>query len=66
VTLNALIGDLPAVVRSLGLTGRVGAFLVAVAEGNGSPQELEQAEVREFLDRYGLWDALRVSFGVSR
>jgi len=65
-TLKSLIEDLPTVVRSLGLTGRVGAFLVAVAEGNGSPQELEQAEVREFLDRYGLWDTLRVSFGVSR
>jgi len=64
--LKVLIDGLPSVVRSLGLTGRVGAFLVAVAEGTGSPRDLERVEVREFLDRYGLWDDLRVSFGSSR
>lgn len=61
-----LIDDLPNVVRSLGLAGRVGAFLVAVAEGTGSPRDLERTDVREFLDRYELWDTLRVSFGSSR
>jgi len=66
LALKALIGGLPSVVRSLGLTGRVGAFLVAVAEGAGSPRDLERAEIRDFLGRYGLWDALRVSFGASR
>lgn len=60
------IAGLPQVVRALGLTGAVGAFLVAVAQGSGSPRELERAEVREFLDRYGLWDALRVSFGTGQ
>jgi len=60
------IAGLPGVVRSLGLTGTVGAFLVAVAEGSGSPRDLERKEVREFLDRYELWDALRVGFGASR
>jgi hypothetical protein len=64
--LKVLIDGLPSVVRSLGLTGRVGAFLVAVAEGTGSPRDLERVEVREFLDRYALWDDLRVSFGSSR
>jgi hypothetical protein len=64
--LKVLIDGLPSVVRSLGLTGGVGAFLVAVAEGTGSPRDLERVEVREFLDRYALWDDLRVSFGSSR
>lgn len=64
--LKVLIDGLPSVVRSLGLTGRVGAFLVAVADGTGSPRELERAEVREFLDRYALWDTLRISFGSNR
>jgi hypothetical protein len=66
LALKTLIDGLPGVVRSLGLTGRVGAFLVAVAEGTGSPRDLERAEIRDFVDRYGLWDALRVSFGASR
>ena len=64
--LKVLIDGLPSVVRSLGLTGRVGAFLVAVADGTGSPRDLERVEVREFLDRYALWDDLRVSFGSRR
>ncbi len=66
LALKALIDGLPGVVRSLGLTGHVRAFLVAVAEGVGSPRDLERADVREFLDRYGLWDTLRVAFGSSR
>lgn len=66
IALKALIDGLPSVVRSLGLTGRVGTFLVAVAEGTGSPRDLERTEIREFLDRYGLWDTLRVSFGSSQ
>ena len=57
---------MPEVLRSLGLSKAVGAFLVAVAEGLGPVRELEKVEIREFLDRYGMWDALRVSFGGSR
>jgi hypothetical protein len=66
LAIKRLIDGLPGVVRSLGLTGRVGTFLVAVAEGTGPARELDVAEIREFLDRYELWDALRVGFGASR
>ena len=61
-----MINNMPEVLRSLGLSKAVGAFLVAVAEGLGPVRELEKVEIREFLDRYGMWDALRISFGGTR
>ena len=66
LAIKALINNMPEVLRSLGLSKAVGAFLVAVAEGLGPVRELEKVEIREFLDRYGMWDALRISFGGSR
>jgi hypothetical protein len=66
LAIKALINNMPEVLRSLGLSETVGTFLVAVAEGTGSVRALEIGEIREFLDRYGMWEALRVSFGGSR
>lgn len=63
LAIKALINDMPEVLRSLGLSKVVGNFLVAVAEGRGSVRALENAEIREFLDRYEMWDVLRISFG---
>lgn len=60
------LGGLPQEVATLGLTGKAGEFLVAAAEGRGSPRDLENHEVREFLDRYALWGSLRVSLGPTR
>lgn len=60
------LGDLPKEVTRLGLTGKAGAFLVAAAEGRGGPRDLDDSEVRELLDRYGLWGALRVTLGPNR
>jgi hypothetical protein len=60
------LGDLPKDVTLLGLTGKAGAFLVAAAEGHGGPRDLDDAEVRELLDRYGLWGALRVTLGPNQ
>jgi hypothetical protein len=59
------ISDLPGIVSSLGLTGKVGEFLIAVSRGLGSPRDLENLEIRDFLDKYGLWSSLRVSFGAA-
>ena len=55
--------DLPLEMKSLGLTGKAGSFLVAAAEGHGSPRDLEEPEVRELIDRYGLWSSLLVTMG---
>jgi hypothetical protein len=55
--------SLPSIVGGLGLTGKAGRFLVAVAERNGSARDLDDEEIRLFLNRYELWGALRVSFG---
>lgn len=60
------LGALPQEVAALGLTGKPGEFLVAAAEGRGSPRDLEHPEVRELLDRYALWPSLRVSLGPTR
>jgi len=60
------LAGLPQEVATLGLTGKAGDFLVAAAEGRGSPRDLENPEVREFLDRYALWGSLRVSLGPTR
>ena len=57
---------LPAVIGTLGLTGRAGKFLVAVADRNGDAKDLDDPEIREFLDRYDLWGSLRVSLGDSK
>jgi hypothetical protein len=57
--------SLPSIVGGLGLTGKTGKFLVAVAERNGSAKDLDDEEIRLFLDRYQLWGALRVSLGDS-
>ena len=65
-TFAVRLAGLPQEVATLGLTGRAGEFLVAAAEGRGSPRDLENAEVREFLDRYALWGSLRVSLGPTR
>jgi len=66
LAIKALINNMPEVLRSLGLSKAVGAFLVAVAEGRGPVRELENIEIREFLDRYQMWDTLRLSFGGRR
>ncbi len=60
------LGGLPQEVATLGLTGKAGDFLVAAAEGRASPRDLENPEVREFLDRYALWRSLHVSLGPTR
>jgi len=59
------ISGLPEIVSSLGLTGKVGEFLIAASRGSGSPRDLENQEIRDFLDRYGLWISLQVSFGAA-
>jgi len=58
--------SLPTIVGGLGLTGKAGKFLVAVAERNGSAKDLDDEEIRLFLNRYELWGALRVSLGDSK
>jgi hypothetical protein len=62
-TLNLKLASLPEDVTTLGLTGKAGDFLVAAAEGRGSPRDLENAEIRDLLDRYKLWNSLRVTLG---
>lgn len=61
-TIKKQITGLSEIITSLGLTGRVGEFLIAVSNGSGSPRDLEVKEIREFLDKYALWNSLRVSF----
>lgn len=58
--------SLPSIVGGLGLTGKAGKFLVAAAERNGSARDLDDEEIRLFLNRYQLWGALRVSLGDSK
>jgi hypothetical protein len=65
-TVALKLARLPQEVATLGLTGKAGEFLVAAAEGRGSPRDLEHPEVRELLDRYALWPSLRVSLGPTR
>jgi hypothetical protein len=60
------LDSLPAIIGGLGLKGKTGEFLIAVAERNGSARDLENLEIRAFLDRYELWGALRVSLGDSK
>lgn len=59
------ISDLPEIVSSLGLTGKVGEFLIAVSRKLGNPRDLDNQVIRDFLDKYGLWSSLRVSFGAG-
>jgi|SRR5579863_5790068 len=62
-TLSLKLASLPEDVKTLGLTGKAGDFLVAAAEGRGSPRDLEEAEIRDLLDRYKLWNSLLVTLG---
>jgi hypothetical protein len=61
--LSLQLKNLPTEVRALGLTGKAGDFLVATAEGRGSPHALEEPEIRDLLNRYKLWDSLLVTLG---
>jgi len=61
--LTGRLRGLPQEVKALGLTGKAGNFLVAAAEGRGSPRDLEEPEVRELIDRYRLWSSLLVTMG---
>lgn len=57
---------LPQEIKSLGLAGKAGVFLVAAAEGRASARDLDDPEVRDLLDRYGLWKSLLVSLGPQK
>jgi hypothetical protein len=60
---QAMQGVLRAV-ESLGLTGKVGQFLVASARGEGNPKTLFDPEVRGFLEEHdALWSLLRLRLG---
>ena len=65
-TISLTLAALPEDVKALGLTGKAGEFLVAAADGRGSPTDLENVEVRELLDRYKLWGSLFVTLGTHK
>lgn len=50
-------------VKTLGLTGRPGDFLIAAAAGHGNPRDLSDPEISEFIERYNLWGLLTVKLG---
>jgi hypothetical protein len=57
------VAGLAETIQKLGLTGKTRDFLVAAANGQASARDLEQADIREWLTRYQLWDILRVRLG---
>jgi len=50
-------------VRTLGLEGPAGRFLVAAATGRGRARDLLNPEVEAFIERYNLWDSLNIHLG---
>lgn len=61
--IKARLEQLNASVASLGLEDAAGRFLMRAVEGNASPKDLEDPEVRKVLDRFQLWDRLSIRLG---
>ena len=64
--IKALINNMPEVLRSLGLSKRLAPSWWLWLRDSAQFVSWRMVEIREFLDRYGMWDALRISFGGSR
>jgi hypothetical protein len=50
-------------VKTLGLEGPAGEFLVAAALGRGRAKDLLHPEVVAFIERYNLWESLKIQLG---
>jgi hypothetical protein len=60
---EAGLRELTGSIATLGLKGAAGAFLQNAVQGRARADDLENAEVRELLDRYKLWDRLSIKLG---
>jgi hypothetical protein len=60
--IRTAVAGLSGLVAQLGLEGASGRFLVSAAEGQGDARALCDPEVREFVERHGLWQLLVVGF----
>lgn len=50
-------------IQTLGLSGKVGEFLIAAAAGRADAKAVLDAEVRKFIEENNLWTALSVKLG---
>lgn len=50
-------------IQTLGLSGKVGEFLIAAAAGRADAKAVLDAEVRKFIEENNLWAALSVKLG---
>jgi hypothetical protein len=60
-TVRADLEALRQSVKSLGLEGAVGRFIVQAANDNADPQDLFDPEIRNYFEERELWSLLRVS-----
>lgn len=54
------IEELSQSISEIGLEGEVGDFLIRATDGIANPQSLFKPEVKDFIERHGLWNLLKV------